>query len=115
MSEQQDIMRFPQITAAIECEFQGKRDWLIANLDEAVAHCVRQAAAYGGSSKLTLTLSFKAEGKQMEISAGLSTQIPSPKPIPIKRYIDREGRLRSDDPYQTTIQFPRGAEAGGDS
>ncbi len=106
-----DIMRFPQITAAIECEFQGKRAWLVENLDEAVAHCVRQAVQYGGVSKLSLGLTFKAEGKQMEISAALSTQIPSPKPIPIKRYVDREGRLREDDPYQQTINFPR-AEAG---
>lgn len=110
----EDIMRFPQITAAIECEFNGHRGFLVENLDEAVAHCVKQAVQYGGSSSLTVTLSFKSEGKQMEIGAALSTKIPSPKPFPIKRFIDREGRLREEDPYQKTFEFPAPAADGGD-
>lgn len=105
-------MRFPQITQAIECEFQGKRAFLCANLDEAVAHCVRQAAMYGGTSNLTLSLTFKSEGKKMEVQSALSTKIPSPKPFPITVYVDREGRLRSEDPYQITIEFPRAAAEG---
>ena len=111
----EDVMRFPQITAAIECEFNGKRGFLVENLDEAVAYCVRQAVQYGGSSSVSLQLSFKSEGKQMEISAALSTKIPSPKPFPIKRFIDREGRLREEDPYQTTLEFPRDSNADGGS
>lgn len=107
---QEEIMRFPQITQAIECEFQGKRAFLIENLDDAVAHCVRQAAQYGGVSKMTVELTFKSEGKKMEIQSALSTKIPSPKPFPIQVYVDREGRLRSEDPYQITINFPRTAE-----
>jgi hypothetical protein len=110
----EDIMRFPQIVAAIECEFNGKRAFLVENLDEAVAYCVRQATQYGGVSRISLDLTFKSEGRHMEIAASLSTKIPSPKPFPIKRFIDREGRLREEDPQQTTIDFPRNAADGGD-
>lgn len=107
-----EVMRFPQITQAIECEFQGKRAFLCTSLDEAVAHCVRQAAQYGGTSKLTLQIAFKSEGaKKMVVAAAMSTQIPSPPPIPIHAYVDREGRLRSEDPYQQVLEFPREAGA----
>jgi hypothetical protein len=111
---QDDVMRFPQITQQIECEFQGKRAFLCENLDEAVAHCVRQAAQYGGASKLSIELTFKSEGKKMEIQSALSTKIPSPKPFPIHVYVDREGRLRSEDPYQLVMSFPRSAAAEGE-
>lgn len=116
MPQPEEVMRFPQITKAIECEFQGRRAWLIENLDEAVAHCVRQAAQYGGQSKLTLELTFKPDGnKKMKVLAALGTRIPSPEPFPITCYVDREGRLCSEDPYQQTIDFPRATAQGDES
>ena len=114
----EDIMRFPQITEAIECEFEGKRAFVCTNLDEAVSHCVRKAVQYGGSSSLTLTIGFKSEGQgKMLLAASLATKTPSPATLPIHVYVDREARLRSEDPYQVTIDFPRPAEGseGGNS
>lgn len=113
----EDVMRFPQITQAIECDFQGKTAFLCSNLDEAVAHCVREAVKYGGVSRLSLDIAFKAEGdRKMVVAASLSTKIPQPTPHPIHVFVDREHRLRSDDPYQRTIDFPRSASpaASGD-
>lgn len=106
-------MRFPQITQAIEVEFQGKRGFLCESLDEAVAHCVREAVRYGGSSTLTIKVGFKSEGqKTMRVGASIEATTPKPQAMPIVAYVDREARLRADDPYQQTIEFPRAAAVG---
>jgi hypothetical protein len=99
MTQTEDIMRFLQITQAIECEFQNKRAFLCENLDEAVASCGRQAAQYGGTSRLALELTFKSEGnKKMIVAAALTTKYPQPAPL------------------QQVLDFPRstGATAAGD-
>lgn len=108
------VMRFPDITHAIQTTFEGETKFLCENLDTAVAKAARACYANGVATKLTVSLSFeRGKGDELTIRAALNTQIPNPKAFPITAFVDRDGTLVKEDPRQAELPGIRAIRSEG--
>lgn len=110
-------MNFGDITTAVELVYRDDRRFLVEQLDAAVVECVAKAHRWQGKSLLSLEIGFLVKDGRIAITAALATKTPSPATVPIAAYVDREGRLVADDPYQLRLQleptpFPAKTEGG---
>lgn len=98
-----DILTFKRLTESIEVTFRDEPAFLCVNLDEAVKICVTKAQRYGRASTLTLGITFKPSDGRMLVAAKLLAKFPEPQGQPISAFVDRAGRLVSEDPRQGNL------------
>lgn len=104
MPRNEDVMRFPDITHAIQTTYDGETQFLCENLDKAVAKAASACYRNGVKTKLTVEISMeRGKGDELILRADLKTKIPNPKAFPITAFVDRDGTLVKDDPRQAEL------------
>ena len=100
----QKPLNFSDIMATTEGVFLDRRGFYTEHLDTAVEEGARKAERFKGKSEITLKVVFQP-GKDggMEVASHLTIKTPQPEALPLNFYVDKQGRLVSDDPQQLPL------------
>jgi hypothetical protein len=102
----EDTVTFETLTRHVGTAWDGSVLSLCDALEAALQKCAVDAGATGGKSTLTLKLSLKGHGREMAVSATVSTSTPNPAALPSRLYLNKQGALVLDDPKQVPLPFP---------
>lgn len=106
-------MTFFRLASMLEVGHKGTTKQLAEALDEALQSCAAAAARSGAKAKLGLVIRFEPGGTgELGIEADITTREPQPGAFPLRGYIDRAGRLVTEDPEQGRL--PLAVVARGD-
>lgn len=100
-----DALDFQGLTKFVETAYDGSIQSLSDVLEAAVAKCASESGATGGKASLTLKVTFKASGREVAVSANVTTSVPNPSALPSRLYLNKQGALVLDDPKQAPLPF----------
>lgn len=98
-------LTFLPLSATARTFYGGKTMTLIEAVDAAMADTVKACARLGSKGRVSVALSFEPKKGAMEVSAIVTTKKPEGGSIPVRAYVDRQGRLVEDDPEQERLPF----------
>lgn len=84
----------------IQTNFEGKKDTLRQQIENAVEICVAATTRHAKPAVLTVRFDFTPadEAGQIDVFADVDTKLPKPKPMPVRLYGTKKGELFVDDP-----------------
>jgi hypothetical protein len=105
-----ESITFELLEKMITTRFEGTTTTLKETVENAVQVCVAAVSRHSKGASLTVKIDFKPEDDgQIDIFADVDTNLPKPKPLPVRLYGTKRGELFTDDPdfVQPSGMFPK--------
>jgi hypothetical protein len=115
MEHKPSQLTFRDVTTMVEVTHNENRKFLVEALDDALAECTAKAARFQTTAKLMLAVAVQVTGDKVSIAAVIDTKLPRPSPTTASAYVDKAGRLLSEDPRQENLfAIPPSSQKEGD-
>lgn len=104
-------MTFTDIATSVEVGLDGSSDYLAVKLDDAIRKCVERIRKTRGKAEVAVSLRFAMKDSvKVHIGASIATKLPEVETLPTEAFVDRDGVLVEEDPYQQVFEFGAAAE-----